>query len=201
MGDDLQVMKQPKLDKPGAGLPWPQSWITRMIVPPMARRFTWDECAAKFALQSEKVQKMVQPLDDVTIQARVLVPRLRGLEDSSRFWSVSMTLEHLIIVGDGVADIIVKLAMGEKPKEIVETANVKPQEKYIGTAARLEFAAMAQRVRHRLETEIVDRDSKVTHDHPWFGPFTARQWHWLLGGHTVIHRDQIRSILQIHSKE
>jgi len=30
---------------------------------------------------------------------RVLVPRMRGIEDSSRFWSVNETLEHLLITG------------------------------------------------------------------------------------------------------
>lgn len=56
----------------------------------------------------------------------VLIPRLPGLEDSSRNWSVAMTIEHLHIVGQGVSGVLRCISMGQKPPAVVGTAEVKP---------------------------------------------------------------------------
>lgn len=188
-------MSEPKLDKPGAGLPWPQKWILPFLVPRMAKRTSWEECGTLFKSQSEKLLKLIEGLDDKAMQTQVLVPRLQGLEDSSRYWSVAMTLEHLVIVGEGMSQIIVELSRGNSPSYVVDTAKVKPQNQYDAATAKREFAAMVERVSARIANEVKDRNSRATHNHPWFGPFTAHQWYWLLGSHQGIHRQQIKHII------
>ena len=39
---------------------------------------------------------------------------------------------------------------------------------------------------------VKDKNSKLTLAHPWFGPFNANQWFWLLGMQGGIHLKQIR---------
>lgn len=186
----------PKLGKPGAGLPWPQSWIMKLLVPRMANRMSWEQCSKQFDSAASRILEIVTPLDAPSMQKKVLVPRLRGLEDSSRYWSVAMTLEHLVITSAGMANIVVDLTNGRKPALVVDTAKVKPQETFDAEAAKSEFRKMAEATSQKLKTETQDRQSKLTHPHPWFGPFSAHQWHWLVGGHLHIHKAQIREILK-----
>ena len=55
---------------------------------------------------------MVEPLSAEQLQRRVLVKAPMGIEDSSRYWSASMVLEHLIEVGSRIAVGIVELTHG-----------------------------------------------------------------------------------------
>lgn len=48
------------------------------------------------------------------------------MEDSSRYWSVFMTLDHLRIVNLGVADAIRLLGQDKVPERKADTATVKP---------------------------------------------------------------------------
>ncbi|MBX3389322.1 MAG: hypothetical protein KF691_07680 [Phycisphaeraceae bacterium] len=52
---------------------------------------------------------MYESLSAGAAAERVLIPRLRGLEDSSRYWSVWMMLDHLRIVNSQVAMVIASL--------------------------------------------------------------------------------------------
>jgi len=59
---------------------------------------------------------------------RVLIDRLPGLEDSSRCWSVWMTLDHLRITNAAFAEVITQLRNGQIPPGKASTAAVKPSE-------------------------------------------------------------------------
>lgn len=56
----------------------------------------------------------------------MLIERVRGLEDSSRYWSVWMTLDHLRIMNSRLGKVITSLAKGVIPPGKASTANVKP---------------------------------------------------------------------------
>lgn len=57
-----------------------------------------------------------------------------------------------------------------------------------------QFRRMTATMLVELETKIGSRGSQLKLEHPWFGPFTARQWYWLLGQHGVIHYLQVKRI-------
>ena len=61
-----------------------------------------------------------------TCGRQVLIDRLRGLEDSSRNWSVYMVVEHLRIVNEVIGLSIRSLGRGKVPSGKVSTADVKP---------------------------------------------------------------------------
>jgi hypothetical protein len=189
-------MNEPKLDKPGAGLPWPQKLFVPFLVRRISKKDTWDVCARRFERQSEKISKFVDLLDERSMQTQILVPRLKGLEDSSRYWSIAMTLEHLIIVTEGISEIIIKLSKNEPIDYKVDTAKVKPQNRLNAQRAKTDFDEMAKRVSNRMKSNIGDQNSSATHPHPWFGPFTAHQWYWLLSSHEAIHLEQMKHILR-----
>ena len=125
---------------------------------------------------------------------RVLIRRLPGMEDSSRYWSVWMTLDHLRIVHGGMDRIIGDLTNGRMPEGIASTATVKPSPE----ATRGVIAAFRKSCDALLETVAAagNLKTRLRYSHPWFGPLDAYGWHALAAGHMGIHRAQIERIIR-----
>lgn len=186
-----------KLDKPGAGLPLHHSLMLRYFVGPfVSKNSDWDKDGASFASVNAKILKHAARLSDEELSTRVLVPSQYGLEDSSRYWSAAMVLEHLVIVGAGIKAIVASLSKGVVPDFEVEIAKVKPKGAGTPQDAVKNFKEFASTAMADLDRDVKDRKSKAALKHPWFGPFTAHQWHWLLTAHAVIHLQQMKAIVE-----
>lgn len=186
-----------KLAAPGAGVPWYVRLALRYYIGPrVAGRAEWARETQRFFDSSAEIVKIAETLHNGQLQKRVLVPRLRGLEDSSRYWSAAMTMEHLMIVGTGMRDIIIRLSQGQVPPGRADTARVKPQGKLPAQNVLENYKAFTTTLMPQIENAVPPekRDGALTYDHPWFGPFTLRQWHWLLAEHNAIHLRQMQEI-------
>lgn len=122
----------------------------------------------------------------------VLIDRVVGIEDSSRYWSACMLLDHLRIVNEIIAVIITSLAAGRAFPQPISTADVKPSPLAgVDLPVRFEsgvvhyLAAVSPALRHR---------TGVTHAHPWFGQLDAHGWHCLAAIHHTLHRRQLAAI-------
>ena len=185
-----------KLDKPGAGIPQYQKLFLRLYVKPfISARSDWDEDTRAFTLINRKLLDEVGKLNEAQLEKRVLVPPQRGLEDSSRYWSVAMTLEHLLIVGTGVKNIIISLSKGVVPDGKADTATVKPSGTPTAQQVLARYREFVDATPGEIDSAVKDRKSKAVFAHPWFGAFTAHQWHWLLAMHTGLHLKQVRAII------
>jgi len=118
---------------------------------------------------------------------------LLGLEDSSRYWSVWMTLDHLRIVHGAIVRIMNELAKGVVPPGRVSTAAVKPNP----NVSKEVVAAYQQSCVDLCDTATMlpELHTKVRCAHPWFGPLDAFGWLALAAMHLTIHRKQIQEIL------
>ena len=187
---------EPKLAKPGAGLPFFEWAIANYILVPRLLKNTSRESAlAAFKLESNKILALARSLSSSDFAQRRLIPRLRGLEDSSRFWSVAMTLHHLIIAGNGTRQIIVDLAHGGTTIPPVSTADIKPDPNVDITKVLQTFEEMSQRFLQDTTALNVDAFPMATYPHPWFGPLNASQWLKFAAPHANIHRNQIKEII------
>ena len=138
--------------------------------------------------------RLTENLDPALAQKQVLIKRIQGIEDSSRNWSVLMTLHHLVIVNTGIIATIEQLAAERPLNRKVSTAAVKPSPGQ--TMAMLgKFRENVQQYRERID-RLPGLDSKTRHLHPWFGQLNAHGWHCLAAVHHTIHRKQIEAILQ-----
>lgn len=185
-----------KLDKPGAGIPLPQRLFLQYYVRPfIAAKTDWDDDTRRFNVLNRKILDAAEKLSDAQLEKRVLVPPQRGLEDSSRYWSAAMTLEHLVIVGTGMKKIIISLSQGIVPNHKPDTARVKPSGKPKPQEILASFRDFSATAAEEIDREVKDRRNPVRLAHPWFGPFTAHQWHWVLAQHNIIHLHQLRAII------
>jgi len=193
-------MKSPiDLEAPGAGLPKWQLTIIKPLFHIISSRLPREKVKALYITERQTIIDIVTPLDPTVASTQTLIPRLAGIEDSSRFWSVYMTLEHLSTVDTGVSGIIKQLCAGCPIDSIVRTENVKPSEDADQTALPT-FELLTQKNSSTLN-RIDTLDHTTTHPHPWFGPITARQWNFLIAIHLRIHRKQIESILAEQNKD
>ena len=167
---------QPKLQAPGAGLPLPQMLLARLWLGPVAsKRSSWERSRQTYEGLTAKIIERIEKTPPELRDRRVLIAPQIGLEDSSRYWSLNETAEHLVIVGKGVESIILRLAAEETSDLAVDTAKVKPQKAGRGGLDELKAFApwLMKSLDQRLAQPGMNRESRVKHAHPWMGPFTA----------------------------
>lgn len=181
------------LQPPGAGLPTFELvlsrmgfWLSRLVSSRQAAE-------ARFRKEGKHLLALVRAMDPALAAKPVLIPRLWGIEDSSRHWSALMVLEHLIIVNKAIAAIIEHLTTGKAFPREVSIAAVKPSRSQ-DPAVIDRFAGVVSDYVARVGACRSLR-SDVRHGHPWFGPLDAHGWHCLAAIHQTIHRRQIEAII------
>ena len=189
----MTTQPEPKLAPPGAGLPKVELLIARILF--ALRRWRGDRLSfdAGFQRERERIRLLVGGCDAATGARQVLIRRPAGLEDSSRNWSLWMTLDHLQIVHHEIARVIGALVRGVIPEGTASTAAVKPR-----SEAGPKVVAMFEASCDALASIVAaspNLNTSVRFAHPWFGPLTAAGWHALAGEHMGIHRLQIERIL------
>jgi hypothetical protein len=117
-----------QLARPGAGLPRLEGLVLRCVLFPFADAvLSWERAKALFLAEGERILGLADRVDGGLFSQPMLVPRLRGIEDSSRYWSIEMVMEHLIVTGSMMRGIIQDLLASRAPSVKVDTANLKPK--------------------------------------------------------------------------
>lgn len=184
----------PRLAAPGAGLPPFELMVGRaaFAVGRLVLPRVW--LRKRFERERDTILALVARCPLASRGRRVLVPRGRGMEDSSRFWSVWMTLDHLRITNEAFSMVVGELAAGSAPARKASIAEVKP-DPAAGEEAESAFRESCGRYL-RIEAAVPDLRTPLRYEHPWFGPLDAAGWHALAGGHMGIHRRQLANILR-----
>lgn len=183
-----------KLAPPGAGLPKSEAFLIRHLVFPTLRmRLSREKSVELFESTGREILSLAEPLNLEELTSPVLIPRLPGMEDSSRNWSVELTLEHIQVVTAAALFIITKLEANEPLDLPVRTEDVKPS-----GGLGLDRVRSFREYLEETPAEIAKFEfkSKATHLHPWFGELKSLDWLRLLAFHQDLHRKQIHRILQ-----
>jgi len=188
----MQNPPEPILAPPGAGLPVPERWIARGLFSLKRRFASRASVEERFRCERSAIRHLVDSIPESLRDRPVLIPRLRGLEDSSRHWSVWMTLDHLRITNRAFAGVITALAAGKVPPGKADTATVKPSPQS-GPDADSAYEASCGNLLE-VVARIPDLKTALRYEHPWFGPLDAAGWHALAAMHLGIHRAQIEAI-------
>lgn len=192
MSDTLEV----RLAPPGAGVPAIERFIGGRLLALRRWRQSREQTASAFESERGIIAELYQGRKESVLRTRVMIPRLRGLEDSSRYWSVLMTLDHLRIVNREIGRVIDSLSREIVPEGAASTAAVKPSPD-VGPEVIGAYEASCDGL-GSIVAASQDLRSRVRYAHPWFGPLDAAGWHVMAAVHMGIHRHQIGRILQMH---
>ena len=184
---------EPKLAPPGAGLPGLELFIGRLRFALRRATESRESANARFAQERERIRRLLQSLTDEEAGRRILIKRLRGLEDSSRFWSVWMTLDHLRIVHSGMIRLIGALSRGIILPGAASTAAVKPRPDVDARVVSEYEKACDDLV--ATVAAVENLQTTVKYSHPWFGLLDAAGWHVMAAWHIGLHRHQIERIV------
>ena len=183
------------LDKAGAGLPSYKRLVAKYVLFPILNRFiSWENAWDIYDREGKKILTMASSLNQEQLFQRVLVSRLFGLEDNSRYYSVAMVIEHLLIVGNALQVRIPILSKGKKLTDQVKIEDVKPYTE-IDENIVAQFEIFLNSYRQKLNMEVGDIHIDNTSEHPWFGAFNPKQWSILGMVHQIVHRRQIEAII------
>lgn len=180
------------LEKPGAGLPPLERWVASTILRGLRASLSPAALNRWIEAETARILALTAGLSPEQARERVLTPRITGLEDNSRYWSVNMVLQHLDIVDSGILQLSRSLASHQEFDREVRIAEVKP-DPGVGPEQAERFRAAADAflgwaARPRVETGL-------HHAHPWFGPLDCKGWHTLVAIHTLAHRRQVEAII------
>lgn len=154
---------------------------------------TKESAQALFKAEQSAITQLARMCGVKKGKRRVLIKRLRGMEDSSRHWSMYMTLDHLRIVNYACLESIRSLSRGQVPARVASTAAVKPSPE-VGEEIVGQFEQGCELFLKTVEG-ISNLKTSVRYAHPWFGPLDAAGWHFMAGFHMRLHRRQIEAII------
>jgi len=184
------------LGKAGAGISSGKRFLGKHLLFPLLNTFiSWEKAWDIYDKEGAKIIALASELDHDALFKRVLVPKLFGLEDNSRYYSVAMVIEHLMIVGNALHTRIPALSKGEKLNGQVQIEDVKPYTEIDDDIVE-QFAQYLSTYRETLTQNVEDIYLDNTSEHPWFGAFNPKEWAILGMVHQIVHRRQIEAILQ-----
>ncbi len=185
------VQVPPQLAAPGAGIPAFERLIAKFIIMHfrLQKRIDVNWLRQEYQQSLAKIMAAAEAFPVAARQIPVLIPRLSGLEDSSRYYSPAMVLEHVALVDSGVSAVIASLGKQIVPPQAPNTANVKPSPGIAWATAVAQLQKATEIFEVCLNTNFA---SSAVLPHPWFGPLTAWQWAQFLPIHHGIHLAQLK---------
>ena len=188
-----------KFGKAGAGLPEIERLFIRAILVPVVRiLFTWDITRVLIKREVNIINKLVVNIPQDKLQQKMAIDRTFAIEDNSRQFSINEVLEHLVIAGNLVKDVIDTLSKEQDVKFDIKIEDVKPKENK--TNQLDEFLEFYQNYDEFIK-QLSKKQSKKTKAHPWFVRFNNFDWNIFMFMHTFIHRRQIEAILDKLKKD
>jgi hypothetical protein len=193
--EDSRVLIE-SLGKAGGGLSQGKAFFLRYIGFPLLNSVvSWERALGIFEKEGEKILSLARSVDKDKLFERVLVPKLFGLEDNSRYYSVAMVMEHLLIVGNALQKRIPLLSQGKKLEKEVKIEEYKPYTEIEDTIID-QYEIFLYGFKKKIGENIDDVYLENRHEHPWFGELKAKEWAVMGAIHQIVHRRQIEVIIK-----
>ena len=107
----------PALEAPGAGLPWYELAVAkRALFPLRCAQLGWAGASRLFQAEGERVLALLALIPPERQAERILIDRLPGMEDSSRYWSAAMTVSTSTSSGSRFAGWSPRCGPGRLPR-------------------------------------------------------------------------------------
>lgn len=192
--EDIEI--QNKLEKPGHGLPKIDAIFLKHVGFPILKTFiSWDNAMKFFEYEGKEILNLVKDLPKDKLFKKVLIPKIFGIEDNSRYYSPAMVLWHLLYVGETLQEGIVSLSKNEKIDFTVKIENFKPFVE-INEDIVEKYENFLNNYKKFIETNVENKYINNCLSHPWFGCLNPHEWLVMSAIHQMVHKRQIKKILK-----
>lgn len=186
------------LQPPGAGLPALERAVLDVSFKTVTA-FVTDKWSLKlFRREAKELLRLASGEDEsYDVFRQLLIPRVIGIEDSSRNWSVMMVLEHLCMTNRDMLSAVKSLAEGVVPRGEIDIAFYKPSPD-VGYEVLDRYRELSDEYCETVQRLVQSRGNLQTaarFKHPWFGSLNAHQWNCLATVHQRIHRRQMQKLI------
>jgi uncharacterized damage-inducible protein DinB len=182
-----------KFEKAGAGLPEFERLFIRVFLVPIVRiTMNWTISRLLIKREVKIIKKLLKYISTEKLQQKMSISRTFAIEDNSRQFSVNEVLEHLVIAGTLVRDVIKTLSQEKEVDFDIKIENVKPKE---NQENQLKYFLEFYQDYDKFIRNLPKKQSRMTKAHPWFVKFNNFDWSIFMFMHTFIHRRQIEAIL------
>ena len=182
-----------KFEKAGAGLPEFERLFIRVFLVPIVRiSMNWTISRLLIKREVKIIKKLLNNISNKQLQQKMSIQRTFAIEDNSRQFSVNEVLEHLVIAGTLVKNVIETLSKEKEVDFDIKIENVKPKE---NKENQLKYFLEFYQDYDKFIKNLPKKQSKTTKAHPWSVKFNNFDWNIFMFMHTFIHRRQIEAIL------
>jgi hypothetical protein len=116
-------------EKAGTGLPEFERLFIRVFLVPIVRiSMNWTISRLLIKREIKIIKKLLISISTQKLQQKMSIKRTFAIEDNSRQFSVNEVLEHLVIAGTLVKDVIETLSKEKEVEFDIKIENVKPKE-------------------------------------------------------------------------
>lgn len=186
-----------QLEAPGNGLRPFEAFLNRWVLFPFFVTLMSPQKAVQMLTSTgQDILELAHQTPTSKRSKPVLIQRIPGIEDSSRNWSIDMTLEHLLITSESMAEIAETLGNKRRFHQEVRTEDVKPTGELDTNNIQAQYETFLERYPSRIQNIRHLDNCEFRHLHPWFWQLTAKQWLCLNALHHKIHLRQICEILK-----
>jgi hypothetical protein len=185
------------LQPPGAGLPGLEKYFVKFGFRAFANLCSDRMALRMFEKETRELVRIYEEDESYDVFDEKLIPRVIGIEDSSRRWSIAMVMEHLTMALGEMTLAVDSLSSGIVPHGEIDVALYKPDAD-IGTDVIFRFQDATDRYVTLIQDLLESHERLSFHpkfSHPWFGDLGAHQWHVLAAVHQRIHRRQAQKIV------
>lgn len=144
---------------------------------------------------------LLDKLGDEQASQQVQVPKMLGVDEDMRGWSVFEIIEHNTIVNRALTSRIKFLMTGEETPEFQNFDVKRDVMPGLGEHpfGRAEISQFTQSVDDHMETVsgYGDMKNSAIGKHPVFGNFTAHQFHVMFGFHLGLHLKQAQKVVEL----
>lgn len=150
-----------------------------------------------FRWETRKLSRLLEADDSFDVSQVINIPRVIGVSESNRNWSVLMVLDHLCLVIEDCKKAIVALSDGVEPQGEIELSFYAPSEDVgLGVIGHFEHltSCFCRDIQLALKGEATF-SGPAQFSHPCFGSMNAKRWLAFAALHQVIHRRQVQKII------
>ena len=150
-----------------------------------------------FSWETKKLTHLLEDDESFDVFQVIRIPRVIGVSEFNRQWSVLMAVDHLCLVLEDCRKAILALSEGVEPKGEIDLSLYAPRPD-LGFDVLDRFENLTSRFCSEIQAAVEINSTLWTtarFSHPCFGSLTAKQWLAFATMHQMIHRRQVQKII------